>query len=161
MLTKGGSIPGIRKFLYPLEETVRNKFIPAITGGHICSNNEWRLLSLSTHYGGLAIPLFYELAETEFENSRKITSELTPLIINQSSQYIISKWKAKQLKQDMKRITENNCKSFLQELNVQMNEKEKRLVKISTEKGISNWLKCCQLLSMPLIFRRWFCEHLT
>ena len=86
------------------------------------------------------MPLFYKLAETEFENSRKITSELTPLIINQSSQYIISERKAKQLKQDMKRITENNCKSFLQELNVQMNEKEKRLVKISTEKGISNWL---------------------
>ena len=140
MLTKGRSISGISKFLYPLEETVRNKFIPAITGGYICSNNERRLLSLPTHYCGLAMPLFYKLAETEFENSRKITSELTPLIINQSSQYIISERKAKQLKQDMKRITENNCKSFLQELNVQMNEKEKRLVKISTEKGISNWL---------------------
>ena len=140
MLTKGRSISGISKFLYPLEETVRNKFIPAITGGYICSNNERRLLSLPTHYCGLAMPLFYKLAETEFENSCKITSELTPLIINQSSQYIISERKAKQLKQDMKRITENNCKSFLQELNVQMNEKEKRLVKISTEKGISNWL---------------------
>ena len=35
-----GTIPGISQFLYPLEETVRNKFIPAITGGHICSNNE-------------------------------------------------------------------------------------------------------------------------
>ena len=34
-----GTIPGISQFLYPLEETVRNKFIPAITGGHICSNN--------------------------------------------------------------------------------------------------------------------------
>ena len=30
----------ISQFLYPLEDTVRNKFIPAITGGHICSNNE-------------------------------------------------------------------------------------------------------------------------
>ena len=35
-----GTIPGISQFLYPLEETVRNKFIPAITGGYICSNNE-------------------------------------------------------------------------------------------------------------------------
>ena len=65
------TIPGISQFLYPLEETVRNKFIPAITGGHICCNNEQRLLSLPTRYGGLAIPIFYELAETEFENSRK------------------------------------------------------------------------------------------
>ena len=85
-----GTIPGISQFLYPLEETVRNKFIPAITGGHICCNNEQRLLSLPTRYGGLAIPIFYELAETEFKNPRKIISELTPLIINQSSQYNIN-----------------------------------------------------------------------
>ena len=71
--------PGISQFLYPLEETVRNKFIPLITGGHICSNNERQLLPLPTRYGGLAIPKFYGLAETEFENSRKIMSELTPL----------------------------------------------------------------------------------
>ena len=42
----------------------------------------------------LAIPIFYELAETEFENSRNITSELTPLIINQTSQYNINERKA-------------------------------------------------------------------
>ena len=108
------TISGISEFLYPLEETVRNKFIPAITGGHICSNNEQKLLSLPTRYGGLAIPLFYELAETEFENSRKIMSELTLLIINQSSQYNINERKAKQLKQDMKLIKESNYKYFLQ-----------------------------------------------
>ena len=34
------TILGISQFLYLLEETVRNKFIPAIAGGHICSNNE-------------------------------------------------------------------------------------------------------------------------
>ena len=85
-----GTIPGFSQFLYPLEETVRNKFIPAITGRHICCNNEQRLLSIPTRYGGLAIPIFYELAETEFKNSRKIISELTPLIRNQSSQYNIN-----------------------------------------------------------------------
>ena len=85
-----GTIPGISQFLYPLEETVRNKFIPAITGLHIWCNNGRRLLSIPTRYDGLAIPIFYELAETEFKNSRKIISELTPLIINQSSQYNIN-----------------------------------------------------------------------
>ena len=134
------TIPGIRQILYPLEETVRSKFIQAITGGLICSNNKRRLLSLPTSYSGLAIPIFYELAETEFENSRKITSELTPLKMNQSSQYNINARKAKQLKQDLKRIKESNYKCCLKDLIVQMNGKEKRLVKISTEKGVSNWL---------------------
>ena len=37
-------------------------------------------------------------------------------------------------------MKENNYKSCLQELIVQMNEKEKRLVTMNTEKGVSNWL---------------------
>ena len=80
-------------------------------------------MSLPARYGGLAIPIFYELAEAEFENSRKITSELTPLTINQSIQYNINESKVKQLKHDIKRIKEKNYKSCLQELIVQMNEK--------------------------------------
>ena len=46
----------------------------------------------------------------------------------------------KRILQDIKRIKKNNYKSCLQELTFQMNEKEKRLVKISTEKRVSNWL---------------------
>ena len=80
-------------------------------------------MSLPTRYVGLAIPIFYELAEAEFENSRKITSEPTPLLINQRIQYNINERKVKQLKLDIKQIKKNNYKSCLQELMVQMNEK--------------------------------------
>ena len=65
------TIPVISQFLYPLEETFRNKFIPAITGGYISNNSERQLLFLPACYVGLAIPIFYGLAEAEFENSRK------------------------------------------------------------------------------------------
>ena len=140
-------IPAISQFLYPLEETVRNKFIPVITEGHICNNTEQQLLSLPTRYSELAIPIFYELAEAEFENSSKITSEPTSLIINQTIPYNINERKVKQLKPDIKRIKENNYKSCLQKLIVQMNEKEKRLVTISTEKGLGNH-KSSNILSM-------------
>ena len=68
----------------------------------MCNNNEQQPLSLQTRYSELAITIFHELAETEFENSRKITSELTPLIINQSIRYNINERKVKQLKQDIK-----------------------------------------------------------
>ena len=118
------TILGISQFLYPFDETVRNKFVPAVTGAHICSNNEQRLLSLPTRYDWLTVPIFYELAETEFESFHKITSELTPLIINQCSQYNMNERRAKQLKQDIKQIKESNYKSCLQELIVQVNEKE-------------------------------------
>ena len=68
--------PGISQFLDPVEETFRNKLT--------CNNNKRQLLSRLTRYVWLTIPIFYTLAETEFENSRKITSKLTPLIIKQS-----------------------------------------------------------------------------
>ena len=74
------TIPNIRHLLLPLERTIRNKFIPAVTGCHICSDKERVLISLPTRYGGLAIPIFHETAEIEFMNSSKITSELTALI---------------------------------------------------------------------------------
>ena len=135
------TVPYVSQFLYLLEEAVRNKFFSGITGCYICMDNERQLLSLPTRYCGLAIRIFYELAETEFENLHKITLDLTPLIINQSSQYNINESKAKQLKQDIKRIKESNHKSCLQELIVQVNEREKRLVKINTYQSVSKWLK--------------------
>ena len=53
-------IPEISHHLVSLEETLRNRFIPAITGGHICNDTERKLLSLpTTRFGGLAIPVSY------------------------------------------------------------------------------------------------------
>ena len=57
------TIPTISQFLYPFEETVRKKFIPAIAGDHICGNTERQQFSLPTLYDGLTIPTFYKLAE--------------------------------------------------------------------------------------------------
>ena len=54
------TIPEISHHLVSLEETLCNRFIPAITGGHICNDTERKLLSLPTRFGGLAIPIFYE-----------------------------------------------------------------------------------------------------
>ena len=71
------TIPNIRHLLLPLERTIRNKFISAVTGWHICSDKERVLISLPTRYGGLTIPIFHETVGNEFMNSRKIKSELT------------------------------------------------------------------------------------
>ena len=59
------TIPGISNLLLPIENTIRNRFIPAITGGRIFSEKEWKLLYLQTRYGGLAIPIFHVQVEVE------------------------------------------------------------------------------------------------
>ena len=74
------TIPDISNLLIPIEDTIRNRFIPAITGGRIFNKEERKLLSLPTRYGGLAISIFHEQAEVKHKNSRTITAELTSLV---------------------------------------------------------------------------------
>ena len=66
-------IPELGELLKPLEDVIRFKFIPSIIGGHICSDDECKLLSLATS-GGLAILLFHEIASFEYENFIRINS---------------------------------------------------------------------------------------
>ena len=48
-------ISNIFNLLIPTEDTIRNRFMQAITDGRICNDEERRLLSLPTRYEGLAI----------------------------------------------------------------------------------------------------------
>ena len=74
------TIPDISNLLIPTEDTIRNQFIPAITGRRICNEEERTTLSLSVRYGGLAIEIFHEQADVEYNNSQRITAEPTSLI---------------------------------------------------------------------------------
>ena len=67
------TIPNLTATLKPLDEAVANEFIPAITEGHHCSENERKLLSLPVRLGGLGLPIFSELCEREYDNSQKAT----------------------------------------------------------------------------------------
>ena len=81
------TIPNIRHLLLPVEKTIRNKFLSAATGCHICSDKEIVLISLPNRYDELAIPIFHETAKIQFMNSSKTTSDLTVLIKKVSAQY--------------------------------------------------------------------------
>ena len=74
-------------------------------------------------------------------NSRKITSELTALIKQQSLQYDIIEDNLKKLKTEInKKRKEENYENVIQRLTTEMNDKGKRLVDISTQTGVSKWL---------------------
>ena len=66
------TVPSLGELLKPLEDTIRFNFIPAITGAHLCSDNDRILLLLPVRFAGLAIPLFHNDAKYEYENSRKL-----------------------------------------------------------------------------------------
>ena len=134
------TIPDISNLLLPIEDIIQNRFIPAITGGRICSEEERKILSLPTRYGGLVIPIFHEQAEVEYNNSRRITTELTSLIIAQQMEYMVDELTIKKIKLKIKNEKENRHKNVMEHLKDNMSEKSKRLLQLSTERSVSNWL---------------------
>ena len=46
-------VPDTADYLLPIEDILRSRFIPAITGGHICSDAKSELLALPVKFGGL------------------------------------------------------------------------------------------------------------
>ena len=121
------TIPDISNLLIPIEDTIRNRFIPAITGGRICNEEERKLLSLPTRYGGLAIPIFHEQAEVEY-NSRRIATELTSPITVQQMKYTVDELAIKKIKLEIKNEKENTYKHIMENLKDNMSEKSKRLL---------------------------------
>ena len=106
-----GTIPSLGELLKPLEDVIRFNFIPAITGGHLCSDNDCILLSLPVRVGGLAIPLFHNDLKYEYENSRKLTSSLTQSIKSQYQIYSVNETEQKSIKLNIKINKEERYKA--------------------------------------------------
>ena len=53
----------INDLFRPLEDIMRNEFIPALTGGMTCSKEERLLLSLPPRLGGMGVTMFHEEAQ--------------------------------------------------------------------------------------------------
>ena len=80
------TIKNIAHLFEPLEQMIRDKFIPAICGREI-SDMERRLFALPYRLGGLGIVNPVESADAEYERSKIITSELTSMIFAQEEDY--------------------------------------------------------------------------
>ena len=92
------TVPDIADYLLPIEETLTPRFIPAITGGHICSHTERALLALPVKFDGLGLQNRCEIANTELLNSKEITIELHENVITQNKDFQIDSEKTKTIK---------------------------------------------------------------
>ena len=70
------TIIGCEEQLIRVDEIIRHKFIPALTGGHVINDLERQLLSLPPRLGGLGIKIFSQVTNKEYENSKSVTVEL-------------------------------------------------------------------------------------
>ena len=62
------TIDGLENHLQQLDHVIDSVFIPAISEGHQCTKDERLLLSLPSNMGGLAVPIFTNLASQEYAN---------------------------------------------------------------------------------------------
>ena len=139
------TIPNLKNMLAPLDETLDNCFIPAITEGHYCSRRDRQLFALPVRLGGMGIPIFTELCDREYMNSRQATEQLRTNIQNQREGY----------DQDIniERAVENNIRKSkiqyereqLEEIRKTMSKEEIRANDVAQLKGASAWLNALPL----------------
>ncbi|XP_057302766.1 uncharacterized protein LOC130636933 [Hydractinia symbiolongicarpus] len=134
------TVPDIKKLLQPIETVVRNEFIPAITGGHLCSENERLLLSLPTRLGGLNLTIFPDDAQVQFNNSRMITKCLVDSIKKQDIDGIYDVGKTKTAKAQVRTLKLDIQKENLALCRNNMTVKQVKVNDINQQKGVSNWL---------------------
>ena len=134
------TIADIGELMRPLENCIRCSFIPTITNGHKCNDEERLLLTLPPRLGGLGIPNPVTRADQEYNNSLKVTSALAERIITQEQWNDVDEQNIKEIKSKISKercITQENClKEILTNLSGQM----KRKLTLAQETGASNWL---------------------
>ena len=139
------TISNLSTILEPLDETVTKEFIPAITDGHHCSEDERRLLSLPVRLGGLGLPIFSELCDREYENSLKATKQLAVRIQAQNSAYEIDVDRQKEIESQIKRDRREYEEKTIEELKKKMSKESLRANELAQMKGASAWLNAIPL----------------
>ena len=147
-------MPNIKQHLSKLDDIVDNVFIPAITEGRVCSTDERILLSLPVKKGGLAIPIFSNVAEFEFANSRLATQQLVINIKNQDSTSPVDREQYKISRKNIINAREERNNRILEQVRVKMDPEKLRANDLSRLKGASSWLTILPLKSENFVLNK-------
>jgi hypothetical protein len=149
------TIPNIKEFFVPLENAIREKFLPAIIGRNI-TDLERRYLALPVRLGGIGIQNPTLTAEIEFANSSIITRNLATMIANQERN--LDNFDADRMKANIIRIKTEKEENFLEELqeikSLIVDEKLKRCLELASEKGAGSWLTALPLQQMGYLLNK-------
>ena len=134
------TIPDTKEYFVPLEDTIREKLIPAIIGREV-TDVERKIISLPVRMGGLGIQNPTLTAEIEFQNSSVVTQNLTSIIESQEPD--LSNYDRETLKQVITRVKTEKEDMLLSQLETVKNlvdDKLKRYLELLCEKGAGAWL---------------------
>ena len=138
------TVNGISDLMQPLEDCIRNKLIPAITGRPSISDLERALLSLPARMGGMDIRYPIE-SDCSFSASVKITSSLADRIIKQDANSPLSTEDIIRCKSEVKHLKSAENERKLQEIRQHLSTNQTRLLDCALEKGASSWVTAIPL----------------
>ena len=147
------TIPDTEDLFSPLEDCLRSKLIPALVGRQV-SDLERSFLSLPVRYGGLGMADPCENANREYAASKRVTQNLTSLIIQQEQDFHyydleLTSNTIKSLVKEKEDFIENKFKSILDQIGDE-NKNLKRCLQLNREKGVGSWLTV-----LPLKDQKW------
>ena len=135
------TIPNISNLLKPLDDTLRTKLIPTLTGRPPPSDLECALFALPARMGGLGVTIPSKQADQEHLSSLLVTSALQDHILSQDEAYgyevIAKQLESKAIVRNKNKEKSSKAASDLMEL---LPDSLQRSVKLASEKGSSTWL---------------------
>ena len=131
--------PDITHGLKTVEEAIRHKFIPSITGRQ-CNDVERKLYSLPARYGGLGIINPQEIADMEYGYSIAATQQIVKSMLKQNNSLLLDSEDISSIKKEIT-SQKNSFHQQTQELVIQqLPSNNAKLVELACEKGSSSWL---------------------
>ena len=140
------TVPNIDQLLQPLEDSIRSRLIPALTGRAPPCHIDRELLALPARLGGLGIVNPTKLSSSEYLASANISAPLRDLILEQNHEYSFECLEAQvNAKRDAHKQNRDIAKSSATTLRATIPKSLQRAMDLAQEKGASSWLT-----SLPL-----------
>ena len=135
----------ISELFQPLEDTIRKRFLPALTGRKPPSDDERAVLALPARLGGLGIRNPVQNAVAEHENSMKATKPLTELIVDQVAGIGNIKDELLRLRQATHVANRDRATTAAKQLAAKLPAAQSRSLTLASEKGASSWVTALPL----------------
>lgn len=135
------TIPNLEGLFQPLEDMIRSRFIPALTGRSAPSDQERDLLALPCRLGGIGLTNPTTLSSSEFPASRKVSSPLYKLILEQNPVYSFEAMEGQMsAKSEIRRDRRDSASSRASELKPNLPPTLQQSMELAQERGASSWL---------------------
>ena len=148
------TIKNVSHLFKPLENVIRQKFIPAIIGRQV-NDIERQIFTLPVRLGGLGISNPVLKADEQFSASMSITKELQTLIKDQEA--TLDKYNATLVHYNIglhKSVNDDKLKAEATDIKEKLSEPAARSMSLAQEKGAGAWLTVLPLQNLGFVLNK-------